>query len=256
MLSGPYVRLNRCLRHHLQPLPIVCFQTMNGVFEFPIAGDLFGYDFNFCPEMVMHDVIRTWNEVNGVLPGISLTTPIFSDGYIDVNPSVIGPRFSLFEEYIPLTRPIDDWYNCYYSSFIYIPEKFREFDREIQPVLSTEVDCLSHYYQQQSDKTGEANNTEFLRAHCIPIPDRYKTLKNSNDLFAKVLCTNAAMRNSLKACNTLQCFTLFKNSYVSNNPIDYDGNLSILKMICNEEITNWKDLYSSNVLSGLKEFAF
>ena len=104
-------------------------------------------------------------------------------------------------------------------------------DREIQPVLSTGVDCLSHYYQQQSDKTGEAESTEFFRAHCTPLPDRYKTLKDSDDLFAKVPRTNAAMRNSLKACDTLQFLTLLKNSYVvSNNPIDCDGNLSILKM--------------------------
>ena len=205
----------------------------------------------------MCNVIRMWNEVNGVLPGISLTMPIFSDGYIDVNPSMIGPKFSLFEESVPLTRPKDDWYNCCYLSFVYIPEKFPEFDREIQPVLSTDVDCLSHYYQQQSDKTGEAESTEFLRAHCTPLPDRYKTLKDSDDLFAKIQHTNVAMRNSLKACNTLWCLTLFKNSYVVlNNPIDYDGNLLILKMICNEEITNWKDLYSSNVLFGLKNLHF
>ena len=139
---------------------------MNSVFQFPIAGDLSGYDFNFCPEMVMHNVIRMCNEVNGVLPEIRLTTPIFSDGYIDVNPSMIGPKFSLFEEPIPLTRPIDDWYNRCYSSFVYINKKFREFDRDIQPVLSTDVDCLSHYYQQQSDKTREEGSTEFLRAHC------------------------------------------------------------------------------------------
>ena len=58
MLSDPCVRSNGCLRHHLQRLPIVSFQTMNGVFQFLIAGNLSGYDFNFCPEMVMCDVIR------------------------------------------------------------------------------------------------------------------------------------------------------------------------------------------------------
>ena len=41
-----------------------------------------------------------------------------------------------------------------------------------------------------------------------------------------------------------------------NNPIDYDGNLSILKIICNKEVMNWKDLYSSNVLFGLKNLHF
>ena len=89
MLSDLFVRSNGCLRNHLQRLPIVSFQTTNDVFQFPTAGDLSGYNFNFCPEMVMRDVIRMWNEVNGVLLAISLTTPIFLDGYIDVNPSQV-----------------------------------------------------------------------------------------------------------------------------------------------------------------------
>ena len=92
---------------------------------------------NFCPEMVVKDIIRMWTELNDNLLGISLTTPTFSDGFIDYDSSLIGPKFSLFEESLPLTRPCDDWYNRCYSSFVYLPTKFREHNREVQPVFST-----------------------------------------------------------------------------------------------------------------------
>ena len=146
-----------------------------------------------------------------------------------------------------MTQPRDDWYNRCYSSFIYLPEKFRlELDRLAQPVLSTEVKCLDHYLLQEGTKIGvtDKESTEYLRSHCTPMPNRFKTLNDSDDLFAKVPHTNAAMRNSLKACNTLRCLTLFKDSQDDLKiPVDYDSHLSILKIICDEEITNWNEFY-------------
>ena len=47
--------------------------------------------------MVMRDVIRMWTELDDNLQSISLTTPMFSNGFIDYNSSLIGPKFSLFE---------------------------------------------------------------------------------------------------------------------------------------------------------------
>ena len=89
------------------------------------------------------------------------------------------------------------------------------------------------------------------------MPDRFKTLNDSDDLFAKVPHTNAAMRNSLKACNTLQCLALFKDSNDNLKiPVDYNLHLSILKIICDEGVTNWNELYSSNVLRRLRNLSF
>ena len=122
-LSGAYVKRNGCLPHHASRLPLIPYQTINEPFAFPITGNLSGLDFNYCPEMVVRDVIRMWRELNDSLPGLSLTTPMFSDGYIDLDPSLIGPKFSIFNASIQLTRPHDDWYNRCYSSFIYLPEK-------------------------------------------------------------------------------------------------------------------------------------
>ena len=205
-LGGAYVKRNGCLPHHASRLPFISYQTLNRPFVFPITRNLSSLDFNYCPEMVVHNVIRMWSELNDSLPGLSLTTPMFLDGYIDFDPSLIGPKFSIFNESIQLTRPCDNWYNQCYSSFIYLPEKFRlELDRLAQPVLLTDVKCLDHYLLQEGTKTGvtDKKSTKCLRSHCTPMPNRFKTLNNSDDLFAKVPHTNAAMRNSLKACNTL-----------------------------------------------------
>ena len=72
--------------HHASRLLLISYQTINGPFAFPITGNLSGLDFNYCPEMVVRDVIRMWSELNVSLPGLSLTTPMFSDGYIDLDP--------------------------------------------------------------------------------------------------------------------------------------------------------------------------
>ena len=48
-----------------------------------------------------------WSELNDSLPGLSLITPMFSDGYIDLDPSLIGPKFSIFNERLFLFSAID-----------------------------------------------------------------------------------------------------------------------------------------------------
>ena len=118
---------------------------------------------------------------------------------------------------------------------------------------------MDHYHLQEGTKTGvtDKEHTEYFRSHCTPMPDRFKTLNNSDDLLAEVPRTNAAMRNSLKACNTLWCLTLFKDSTDNLKiPVDYDLYLSILKITCDEEVTNWNEHYSSNVLRRLRNLSF
>ena len=120
----------------------------------------------------MRDVIRMWTKLGNNLPGISLTIPMFSDGLIDHNPSLIGPKISLFKESLQLTRPHDDWYNRCYSSFVYLPTKFRRHDRLAQPVFSTSETCLHHYSSMEKDKADYEGKTEYMRSHCTPQPDR------------------------------------------------------------------------------------
>ena len=104
------------------------------------------------------------SEVNESLPGISLTTPMFADGYMDLNPSLIGPKFLIFDKPISLTRPRDDWLNQCYSSFIYLPEIFRNLFQSSQWTLSTNVDCLDHYVNQGRIKCGirDKSSTNYL----------------------------------------------------------------------------------------------
>ena len=84
------------LTHHTKDMPFYKFGTLNGKLAFPIPGNLSGSDFRNCPEMVIRDVIRMWSEVNDSLPVIGVTTPMFTDGYVDKNPDWIGPKFSVF----------------------------------------------------------------------------------------------------------------------------------------------------------------
>ena len=136
--------------------------------------------------------------VNGNLPGVSVMTPTFSDGFIDVNPSLVGPQFSNFDQSIRLIRPKDDHFNRCYSSFIYSLEKFRnEMSRTGQWALSTDVKCTNHYFAQLGKRycIDNRDNTEHIRSHCTPLPDRLKPLGHIDDLFTKLPQSNAAMRN-------------------------------------------------------------
>ena len=47
------------------------------------------------PSMVVHDFIRMWSMMNQSLPGIGLTTPMFSDSSTNYEPWKIGPKFFL-----------------------------------------------------------------------------------------------------------------------------------------------------------------
>ena len=264
-MEGANVYLDSCLLYHYdQPSSkkrssLISFGILNGKFVVPVMGILSVNDFIHCPEMVMCDVIRMWSQVNGNLLGVSVMTPTFSNGYIDVNPSLVGPQFLIFDQSIRLTRPKDDHFNRCYSSLIYSPEKFRnEMPRTGQWALSTDIKCIDHYFSQLGKRycIDNRDSTEQVRSHCTPLPDRLKPLGHTNDLFAKVLQSNAAMRNSIMLCNTLQCLTLYKNSerpadtavIDDGRTIDYGLHLSTLKLIHDDEICNWSELYFSNLL--------
>ena len=109
---------NEVLPHHSKDMLLYSFDTLNGKLAFPIPSNLGANNFRHCPEMVVHDVIRMWSEVDESLPGISLTMPMFADGYIVLNPRLIGPKVWLFYQLFSLTRPRDDWLNQCYSSFV------------------------------------------------------------------------------------------------------------------------------------------
>ena len=197
---------NEVLPHHSKDMPLYSFDTLNGKLAFPIPGNLGANDFRHCPEMVVRDVIRMWSEVNESLPGISLTMPMFADGYVNLNPGLIGPKFSQFDQPFSLTRLRDDWLNRCYSRFFYVPDRFKNLSQVNQWTLSTDVDCLNYYVTQETAKGEEKTSTNYLRAHCILLSDRYKPMCSSDGLFAKVPCSIVA-HHYHKKHNTLILFS-------------------------------------------------
>ena len=73
-----------------------------------------------------------------------------------------------------------------------------------------------------------------------------------DELFTKVPCINAAMTNSLKSCNTLQCLTLFQDPMIRRwHTIDFDKHLPTLRIIHDEAVSNWTDIYFDNFSSRM-----
>ena len=164
----------------------------------PIPGNLPGLDFQHCPKIVMQDVIQMWHEINGKLPGVSVVSPSFADGYANLDPSMIGTTFSLFSDQITLSRPRDDWCNRCYSSFVYLPEKFRgELGRDDQSRLMTDLTCADHHFKQTKERFDMANlgSTEYIRSHSTPLPDHFNLLCAKDDFFAKVARNNSSMKS-------------------------------------------------------------
>ena len=76
------------------------------------------------PSMVVHNFIRMWSMMNQSLPGIMLTTPMFSDSATDYKPWKIGPKFFLSPMPMQMHSYTKDPTYRLYSSFIYLPEQF------------------------------------------------------------------------------------------------------------------------------------
>ena len=71
-------------------------------------------------------------------------------------------------------------------------------------MFSTGETCLDHYSSMEKDKKADyEGRTEYVRSHCTPQPDKLNSLSMKDELFTKAPRTNAALRNSLKSCNTL-----------------------------------------------------
>ena len=182
----------------------------------PIPGDfsLLPNSFECCPEKVARDAIRMWSEITGNLPGISVTSPMFADGYADLNPSCFGPVWSILDDYTVISKPVNDKLNKAYSSFIYLPDDFRRLNQNHQ-VLTIDMTCSDHHDKVLRDRASKSTSMEHVRSLCQPLPHHYMSFGANDDHFSKVPRTNAAMRASVSSGNTLQCLTLFKNEHLS-----------------------------------------
>ena len=148
----------------------------------------------------------------GNLPGISVTLPMFADGYADLNLvlDLFGLVCSILDDSTMISKPVNDKLNKAFFSFIYLPDDFKRLNRNHQG-LTTDTTSSGNHDKVLRDKASKSTSTEYVRSLCQPLPDRCMSFGANDDHFSKVPRTNAAMRASISSGNTLQCLTLFKN---------------------------------------------
>ena len=158
------------VQHHT--LEVLLHHTVNGNVSFPIMGDI--QDIDSCPVNVASDFIHMWCVVNENLLGISLTTPSFSYGTIDYESWKIGPKFSLTPQLILVHTNVKDPLHRLYCGFIYLPKQFRMTTQRMhQNRLSTDKFCWNSLRDSVLHlHTHIKAPEEFLRANCIPHPDK------------------------------------------------------------------------------------
>ena len=119
--------------------------TLNGL-TFPVYdGGKTKYD--DCPNVVMRDVNRLWSTLNGSLPGVSLTTPVYSDGGVDHIPYKNRPSYALMlPNNLNATLIVKDKQHHGFTGFLYDAEAFcgldRDYDQDGQ--ISTDKTCYKH----------------------------------------------------------------------------------------------------------------
>ena len=120
-----------------------CVNDNNILCPIPSDFSLLPNSVECCPEKVARDTIRMWSEITGNLPGISVTSPMFADGYADLNPSRFGPVWSILDDSTVISKPVSDKLNKAYSSFIYLRVWFMKVER-CQVEVQNLVYCIGN----------------------------------------------------------------------------------------------------------------
>ena len=165
---------------------VVEIQTLNGL-TFPVCdGGKTKYD--HCPNVVMRDINRLWSTLNESLPGISLTTPVYSDGGVDYVPYKNCPSYALsLPNSLNATLVVKDKQHHNYTGFLYDAEVFcgldRDYNQDVQ--ISTDRTCYEHLatrrfaYSSRRIRQLEGNLL-------VPRSDPLKPMCLQDDLLAKV----------------------------------------------------------------------
>ena len=168
-----------------------------------------------CPSIVVEDHIRCWNAVNENLVGLSLTSPMFSDGNSDYVPWKMVSTWFCCSKNSYIHSNSRDVYNDNYSGFVYLPEVFRMLHRRAQRELSMCTSCKDHVYSMKSCEISFTfcQAECYMSTRCVPLPDPLSPIIVQDDKYVKVPRTNAALRHLLMSSCSLKCLTLFSNSY-------------------------------------------
>ena len=109
------VTVHNIIKHHTGE--IVLHLMRHGDIVFPLfPGDLESGLLDKCPSIVVQDHVRCWNSIDEKLVGISLTSPLYSDGVVDCRPLNTGPTWLCCPMLIKI-HSISDTYNKNYSGF-------------------------------------------------------------------------------------------------------------------------------------------
>ena len=125
--------------------------------------------FHDCPYDVINDHLRCWNSIDEKVVGVSVATPIFSDGVVDYHPHEHGPGFLMCGVPMHMHSKLGDAYNKHYSGFVYHPEHFRMGANCLQYTdLSPSTTCLDHVRMHDLIQGKDHRPQCYIHSRCTP----------------------------------------------------------------------------------------
>ena len=112
--------------------------------------------------------------MNRNLPGLSLTSPTFSDGAADYAPWRMAPTWFSCSLLTHVHSFCNDEYNKNYSGFTYLPKTFRMDNRLSQEELSTCTTCIDYYVNALKTAAEFVDGTvaeRYLTTLATPLPN-------------------------------------------------------------------------------------
>ena len=166
--------------------------------------------FDDCQYDVITDHLRCWNSIDEKVVGVSVTTPIFSDGVVDYHPREHGPGFLMCGVPMHMHSKLGDAYNKHYSGFVYHPEHFRMGSNRLQYTdLSSSTTCADHIRMHDLIQGKNHRPECYIHSRCTPQNDQLPVMGINDDNRQKIPRSNCSMRHIVMATSTLRCLTLF-----------------------------------------------
>ena len=116
--------------------------------------------------------------MNENLVGVSLTSPMFSDGNADYKPWKMGPVWLCSPLPTYVHSFCNDEFNKNYSGFAYLPEAFRMENRLSQEELSMCTMCIDHVAKiRQVESEGKLHAAErYVMSKCTLLPNELASI--------------------------------------------------------------------------------
>ena len=142
--TSDVLMVHNIIKHHTGE--IVLHRMRHGDVVFPLfPGDLESGLLDKCPSIVVRDHVRCWNSIDEKLVGISLMSPLYSDGVVNYRPLNTGPTWLCCPMLVKIHSIVSDTYNKNYSRFAYLPEAFRMTNNRLETdELTMCTMCIDH----------------------------------------------------------------------------------------------------------------